>query len=218
MRPYRSTTKLVVWHCSATPPSRAIGVSDLRIMHQARGWDDIGYHIVILRDGKVQMGEDISKRGAHAKGHNSISVAVVFIGGVGEDGHAENNYTDAQWVAAKHVFKFLVLLYPNANHVGHRDLSPDKDSDGRIQRWEFMKECPCYSVQEWIENDLAPLSNMYSEWELSLSVPVSEEVITIEEVLADNNSSVGMDELLDAVGAEAEEAPKPSKKKRSKKK
>jgi len=224
VRPYRSTTNLVVWHTSATPPSRIIGATDIRLMHQARGWDDIGYHVVILRDGKVQMGEDISRWGAHAKGHNALSVAVVLIGGIKEGTEkddrptAENNYTEAQWAAAKHVFEFLVLLYPTASHVGHRDLSPDKDGDGRIQRWEFMKDCPCFSVQEWIENDLNPVSELYAAWELSDKVEVPEDVITIEEVLHDHDHSVDMDELLDAVGSEAEveEKPKPSKKRRKK--
>lgn len=183
MRPNRAKTDYVVWHCSATPPSMDIGSAQIDIMHKAKGWDGIGYHLVIKRNGSVETGEGLGQRGAHVKGLNSVSVAVCMIGGVGEDGKAENNFTDEQWQAAKHVFEFLTLLYQDAQHCGHRDLSPDRDGDGRVQRHEFLKDCPCYSVAQWIENDLAPLDNLYAEWELDDEVEVPDEEITFEEVL-----------------------------------
>lgn len=188
MRRNRSYTDLVVWHCSATPPSQDIGSAQIDIMHKARGWDGIGYHLVICRDGTVEMGEDLKKVGAHAKGHNSTSAAVVMVGGVDENNKAENNFTAEQWVAAKHVYEFLVLLYPSASHVGHRDLSPDTDNDGRIQRHEFMKDCPCFSVVEWQANDLESLSALYAEWELDEEVEVPEEELTFEELIEDEDT------------------------------
>ena len=186
MRRNRFNTEAVVWHCSATPPSRNIGSADIDIMHKARGWDGIGYGLVIRRDGRVEVGEDLKKVGAHAKGWNNKSIGVVLVGGVDEDGKAENNFTEAQWAAAKHVFEFVTLLYPTAVHVGHRDLSPDTDGDGRIQRHEFMKDCPCFSVQQWIENDLKPVEDLYAPWELDSQVEIPEEEITFEEVLEES--------------------------------
>ena len=186
MRKLRARTEKVVWHCSATPPSRDIGRADLDGMHRRRGWDSIGYHVVIRRDGRIELGEDLSKWGAHAKGHNAVSVSVVLVGGVDEDGKAENNFTKDQWSAAKNVFEFLALLYPGADNVGHRDLSPDADGDGRINRWEFMKDCPCFSVQQWIENKLKAVSDLYAPWELDVSVEVPDDEVTFEEVLADD--------------------------------
>ena len=109
-----------------------------------------------------------------------------MIGGVAEDGKSENNFTDEQWKAAKHVFEFLTLLYPNADHAGHRDFSPDLNSDGRVQRHEFMKDCPCFSVQQWIENNLEPVGDMYAPWELNVAIGVPEEKITFEEVLEES--------------------------------
>jgi N-acetylmuramoyl-L-alanine amidase len=41
--------------------------------------------------------------------------------------------------------------FPNARIVGHRDLSPDKDGDGMVERWEWMKECPSFDVGQWVE-------------------------------------------------------------------
>jgi hypothetical protein len=97
-------------------------------MHKARGFSDIGYGLVITRRGTVELGEDLKKRGAHVKGLNSVSVGICMVGGIDEDGNSENNFTDDQWKAAKHVFEFFTLLFPNAVHCGHRDLSPDLDS------------------------------------------------------------------------------------------
>lgn len=186
MRRTRSKTDYVVWHCSATPPSMDIGVAQIDIIHKAKGWDGIGYGLVIPRNGLIELGEDLKKMGAHVKGLNNVSVGICMVGGVDEDGNAENNFTDEQWQAAKHVFEFFTLLYPAATHVGHRDLSPDKNLDGRVQRHEFLKECPCYSVQQWIEGGLEPVSDLYAPWELDVEVDVPEEVVTVEEVLQES--------------------------------
>jgi len=183
MRRKRNRTDAVVWHCSATPPSRDIGAGDIDYMHKQRGWDGIGYGLVIRRSGKLELGEDFSKQGAHAKGWNSKSVGICLVGGVDADGNAQNNFTDEQWVAAKHVFEFFTLLYPKAEHLGHRDLSEDRDGDARIMRHEFMKDCPCYSVLQWIQNDLNPVHDLYAPWELDKEVEVPEEEISFSELL-----------------------------------
>ena len=183
MRPNRAKTDYVVWHCSATPPSQDIGSAQIDIMHKAKGWDGIGYALVVRRDGRIETGEGLGRRGAHVKGLNSVSVGICMIGGVDENGNAENNFTDEQWKAAKHAFEFLTLLYPDASHVGHRDLSPDSDGDGRVQKHEFLKDCPCYSVSQWQQNDLQPISDLYAPWEVDADIDVPDEEITFEAVL-----------------------------------
>jgi len=186
MRRNRQNTEAIVWHCSATPPSRDIGSGDIDIMHKARGWDGIGYGLVIRRDGRVEVGEDLKKAGAHAKGWNNKSIGIVLVGGVDEEGESENNFTEAQWAAAKHVFEFTTLLYPTADHVGHRDLSDDLDGDGRIQKFEFMKDCPCFSVQQWIENNLKPVEDLYAPWETDDVIPVPDDEVSFDEVLEES--------------------------------
>ncbi len=168
MRRKRRSTDKVVWHCSATPPAQDIGAGQISIMHKARGWDNIGYHAVIRRDGRLQLGEDWKLWGAHALGINATSFAICMVGGVDEDNNPENNFTEAQWATAKLVFEFVSFLYPDAEHVGHRDLSEDTDGDQRIMHWEFMKDCPCFSVKQWLDNDLEPVSDLYAQWEVTL--------------------------------------------------
>ena len=36
---------------------------------------------------------------------------------------------------------------PQAHILGHRDLSPDRNSDGRIAPEEWLKSCPCLEAE-----------------------------------------------------------------------
>ena len=141
---------LIAYHCSATKPSQDFDVDDIRRMHLRRGWSDVGYHIIITRSGEIQMGRDWNKVGAHVRGFNRNSIGVCWIGGVEEDGRTpEDNRTEEQKEALMIVYKFLSRMFPDADHKGHRDLSPDRDGDGKIERHEWVKACPCFSVSEF---------------------------------------------------------------------
>jgi N-acetylmuramoyl-L-alanine amidase len=53
------------------------------------------------------------------------------------------------------MFSKLVELsekYPAATILGHRDFSPDKDGDGIIEFFEWIKYCPGFDVKEWLKN------------------------------------------------------------------
>jgi N-acetyl-anhydromuramyl-L-alanine amidase AmpD len=145
----RKRTDYVVVHCSATPPTSDIGVAEIDEMHKARGWDGCGYHAVIRRNGVVEWGRPFDAVGAHCKGHNYQSVGVCLVGGVDKDGNAEDNFTAAQKLSLRYVLMMLRRAYPGAEVLGHRDLSPDVDGDGVVEKHEWMKECPCFEVREW---------------------------------------------------------------------
>ena len=51
-----------------------------RIGHRARGWGDIGYHLVIDRAGRLWQGRAIRWQGAHVKDHNEGNVGVLVMG------------------------------------------------------------------------------------------------------------------------------------------
>ncbi|WP_218565127.1 MULTISPECIES: hypothetical protein [unclassified Pseudomonas] len=40
--------------------------------------------------------------------------------------------------------------YPAARILGHRDLSPDLNNDGKITPIEFIKACPSFDVATWL--------------------------------------------------------------------
>lgn len=116
--------KLLVVHCSATPANRDIGVAEIRAMHKAKGWRDIGYHYVIRRDGMVEKGRADTVMGAHVTGHNDGSLGICLVGGVKPDLKAEINFTPAQFAALRELLTKLQGKFPGSRICGHRDLSP----------------------------------------------------------------------------------------------
>ena len=73
----------IVVHCTATPDAAwQIGVKQIRADHvSARGWNDIGYHYLVRRDGEIEVGRMESVVGAHCQnGYNQRSIGVVWVG------------------------------------------------------------------------------------------------------------------------------------------
>jgi N-acetylmuramoyl-L-alanine amidase len=81
----REINKIIV-HCSATREGENFEVAEIRKWHLARGFNDIGYHFYIDLYGEIHKGRDISKIGAHCKGHNRNSIGICYCGGVEADG------------------------------------------------------------------------------------------------------------------------------------
>ncbi|TDV67909.1 N-acetylmuramoyl-L-alanine amidase [Pseudomonas sp. LP_7_YM] len=148
---HRKTTELLVVHCSATRPTLDIGVKDITQWHRQRGFDTVGYHYVIRRNGEVQTGRPESAIGAHVKGHNANSIGVCLAGGVDATGKPENNFTSEQFAALRGLLEQLGTRYPDARILGHRDLSPDRNGDGVISSSEFIKACPSFDVRAWLK-------------------------------------------------------------------
>jgi N-acetylmuramoyl-L-alanine amidase len=129
---HRSRRKItyIVVHSTATPEGKDYTVADIRKMHKANGWSDIGYHYVIYRDGTLHEGRDVNISGGHARGYNSNSIGIVYIGGTSatekdKQGHlkAKDTRTHEQKATLLRLLKDLRKLYPNAKIVGHRDLN-----------------------------------------------------------------------------------------------
>lgn len=119
----RTINKIVV-HCTATRPSQACTVELIDKWHRERGFDCIGYHYVIYRDGSVHEGRPLSKVGAHCTGQNSDSIGISYCGGVAEDGKTpQDNRTDAQKQAFKQLIKELRQAYGSIPVYGHRDFA-----------------------------------------------------------------------------------------------
>ena len=119
----RVITEIIV-HCTATPEYKDYTVTDIRQWHKARGWADIGYHYVVYRDGSVHEGRDVDKVGAHCTNHNTHSIGVVYVGGVGIDGKTpKDTRTELQKVGLEALLYDLRELYPKAKIYGHRNFA-----------------------------------------------------------------------------------------------
>lgn len=137
----RSSTEYIVIHCSATKPSMDIGLSEIKNWHvNERGWRDVGYHYVIKRNGEVELGRNIRDTGAHAAGYNSKSIGICLVGGMAEDNSTEDNFTAQQWTALLDLIQQKLSDYPDAKVIGHNEISE--------------KDCPCFDVQKWKEDNL----------------------------------------------------------------
>ena len=118
------------------------GRDEIDRWHREQGWDGIGYHYVIRRNGAVEYGRAEEKAGAHCKGHNKDSIGICLIGGI-KDGTKDtptDDYTKAQWDTLARVVKELRSKYPKANIVGHCDYEP-------------KKTCPNFNVGQWAKEN-----------------------------------------------------------------
>ncbi len=135
--------KEIIIHCSATKEDKDYTVADIDRWHRARGFRKIGYHFVIYRNGDIHVGRSLSEIGAHCKGHNAISIGICYIGGLASDNRTpKDTRTTEQKVALLSLIKFLKGKFPNAAVIGHRDTSPDTNSNGIIEPSEWLKACP----------------------------------------------------------------------------
>ena len=138
----------VIIHCSATPEGRDYTVADIDRWHRERGFNEIGYHYVVYRDGSVHTGRDVAKIGAHCKGQNANSIGICYVGGLDAGGKAKDTRTEAQKRALRVLIAKLVKEYPIKEILGHRDTSPDTDGDGIVEPHEWTKMCPCFDAKK----------------------------------------------------------------------
>ena len=79
----------IVVHHSASMHGNADAV---REWHLARGFDDIGYHFVITREGAIEKGRSLDYQGAHtrAKGKNRSGIGICIIGDSTKEPFSQN--------------------------------------------------------------------------------------------------------------------------------
>jgi N-acetyl-anhydromuramyl-L-alanine amidase AmpD len=70
------------------------------------------------------------------------------VGGMAEDGGPENNFTNEQMAALHDLIRVLMMIYPQAEVVGHCDLDPENKAD-----------CPGFDVGEWFAEEFIGLTN-----------------------------------------------------------
>lgn len=144
--PKRSKTDFIFVHCTATVEGKEFHVKDIDKMHRARGFNGIGYHYLIALNGDVEIGRPHDTVGAHVQNYNSRSVGISYVGGVDANNKAKDTRTPAQKASMVALLASLKSKYPNAKILGHRDISPDKNGNGRVDPFERIKECPCFDA------------------------------------------------------------------------
>lgn len=141
--------KYLVLHCTATPKGREVTAKQIRQWHTdpvskgGRGWRQVGYTDMIHLNGKVERLVDNNEDNNvdpweitnGAKGYNSVSRHVVYVGG-GTSPEGEDTRTEAQRKAlAEYVLDFHEK-HPLVRIVGHNEIAG--------------KACPSFDVQEFL--------------------------------------------------------------------
>lgn len=135
----KRTINEIIVHCSATVEGKDYTVADITRWHLARGFNNIGYHYVVYRDGTIHNGRDVDNSGAHCTGHNAHSIGVCYIGGLATDGETpKDTRTDAQKAALLKLIKALKGIYPKATVHGHREYA--------------NRHCPCFDAKTEYKN------------------------------------------------------------------
>lgn len=143
---------LIVCHCSGTKVTQRYTFNQCRHDHiHNNRWHDIGYHYYIEHDGTVHKGSPESQKGAHVKDHNAHSIGICYEGGLDKDGYPCDTRTPEQLASMENLIADLHARYPKAIILGHRDLSPDLNGDGKITPNEYLKQCPCFDAMLFYE-------------------------------------------------------------------
>lgn len=135
---------LIVVHCSATRADRDFTENDLEVCHRHRGFNGAGYHFYIRKNGDIKNTRPLEKPGAHALGYNAHSIGICYEGGLDVRYRPADTRTEWQKHSLRVLIRTLLMDYPGCRVCGHRDLSPDRNGDGRISPEEWVKECPCF--------------------------------------------------------------------------
>ena len=143
-----------------------MSAADIRRMHtspkpQGRGWRQVGYTDLFRLDGTrerlVKNNEDAYVDGWEvtngAAGFNSVSRHIVYAGGVAKDSKTpQDTRTPAQRSAMAEYVQDFHRRHPDVKIIGHRDLSPDRNGNGKVEPNEWTKACPSFEVSEWLES------------------------------------------------------------------
>ena len=152
----REETKYIVIHCSQTRPSQNIGAKEIDRWHREQGWLKIGYATVIKRDGTIEQGREDDEVQAAVKGYNHTSFNLCVIGGAKEEDwkQPDDNFTGEQWESLKKELTRLVIKYPDAKIVGHRDLDDKKFCPSfDVRKYLLNEDIPNYKFQDGLTSD-----------------------------------------------------------------
>ena len=73
-------------------------------MHLKFGWNGVGYHKIICRNGEIENGLPEYWVGAHARGFNEVSLGVCLIG--------KKNFTKKQFKSLEKILRIWKKKYP----------------------------------------------------------------------------------------------------------
>jgi hypothetical protein len=95
--------KRIIIHCTASKDGVKYPLEQIRKDHIARGFEDVGYHIVIQPDGQCDHGRPLNRVGAHVEGMNTGSIGIALVG--------HDKFTRQQFDTLRYNIDGLLLRY-----------------------------------------------------------------------------------------------------------
>lgn len=143
--------KYLVIHCTATAEGREVTAAQIRAAHTnpvskgGRGWRVVGYTDMIHLDGRIERLVDNNEDANvdpweitnGAKGYNTVSRHVVYIGGLDRKEKPKDTRTEAQKEALKRYVLDFHRRFPDVKIIGHNEVA--------------AKDCPCFDVQKYLK-------------------------------------------------------------------
>ena len=111
----RKISKIYVHH-SALPRDKSL--SEIRELHLARGFEDVGYHFIIDGKGEILQGRPIEETGAHVKRDNVESIGICVCGNFEKE-----QPLPSQIEALKKLISSLYKRFGELEILGHQDYS-----------------------------------------------------------------------------------------------
>jgi len=127
----REVTEVII-HATETYSNKNIGSPEINDIHNKLGHDGIGFHYVIRRDGSLQRGRPVNRKGEHApvNDHNDFSIGIVMVGGLAAASGQENpavyrsphSFTRAQFTTLEQFLESFYRKFPGGQVFGHNDV------------------------------------------------------------------------------------------------
>lgn len=147
----------IVFHCTGGPQNQTLqSIQSFWRNPQPRGmgWRNPGYHHLIMPENITHDLAPISQVVNGVAGFNANAIHIGYVGGVDAQGRISDNRTEWQRSEMARLARMYYKQFPDAEFIGHRDLSPDKNRNGIIEPHEWVKACPSFSVKQWLEQEM----------------------------------------------------------------
>lgn len=121
VRPQRAVSRVFV-HCSASDDPNHDDIAVIRKWHvEGNGWNDVGYHYFIRKDGTLQPGRPLERVPAAQQGHNTGTIAICL------HGLEKDKFTPAQFDMLRALCRAIGKAYNNSvTFHGHCEVNPHK--------------------------------------------------------------------------------------------
>lgn len=160
MRSGRNVDSTII-HATETFTNKNIGAEEIDDFAVQLGEEEIGYHYVIRRDGRLQRGRSVEQEGDHAPyNFNKTSIGLVMVGGINRAStesldvpKSSASFTRAQYDTLELFLKTFYNHLPGGEVYGHNELKSlfSTDTDGEeeaLDEQDFLD--PFFDVSEYI--------------------------------------------------------------------